>query len=98
MFQRTRSRLVLVAIAGSLVVVGAGCGLDSSSDTEQNAECRHASVGHTTRDSVHNALGDPTMTDHETFRGRPAVSDIWVDGTVGFSFDEETGLLVEKDC
>jgi hypothetical protein len=98
MLQRARSRLVLVAVTGSLVLVGTACGLDSSSDSEQNAECQHALVGHTTRDSVHDALGDPTMTDHETFAGQPVVSDLWVDGSVGFSFDEQSGLLVEKDC
>ncbi len=40
----------------------------------------------------------PTITDHETTNGRRVVSDLWVDGTVGFSFDEGSEVLVEKDC
>jgi hypothetical protein len=93
-----RTRVAFAVMGASVGLLAAGCGFDSSSGATQNRECRDATVGHTNRDAVHAALGDPTITDHETLAGRPVVSDLWVDGTVGFSFDEQTHVLVEKDC
>jgi hypothetical protein len=94
----SRSRIAVVAVASSLAMLVAACGLDDSSAQAQNHECDAATIGQTTRDDVHDALGDPTITDHETTNGRRVVSDLWVDGTVGFSFDEGSEVLVEKDC
>jgi len=93
-----RTRFALAALTVSVALIGAGCGLDSASAQSQDRECRSAIVGQTTRDAIHAALGNPTITDHETLAGRRVVSDLWVDGTVGFSFAEASELLVEKDC
>ena len=98
MLHARRTRVALAALAGSVALFAAGCGFDSSSSQTQNRECRNATIGETSREAVRAALGGPTITDHETIAGRRVVSDLWVDGTVGFSFDEKTNLLVEKDC
>jgi hypothetical protein len=98
MRRTSRTRIAFVAAASSLVLLVSACGFDDSSSEAQDRECDFAALGHTTRDDVHDALGSPTITDHETTAGRRVVSDIWVDGGVGFSFDEETEVLVEKDC
>jgi hypothetical protein len=95
---RHRSAALVVALAGAVAMLGTACGLDSSSSQDQNETCRTATVGKTTRADVQRALGDPTITDHETLHGVRVVSDLWVDGTVGFSFDERDDVLVEKDC
>ena len=95
---RRRAAITVVALASSVALLGAACGLDSSSSEEQEQECRTATVGSTTRADIQRALGDPTITDHETIAGIRVVTDLWVDGTVGFSFDERDDVLVEKDC
>ena len=95
---RRRSAALVVALTGGVALLGTACGLDSSSSEDQNETCRTATVGETTRADIQRALGDPTITDHETLHGVRVVSDLWVDGTVGFSFDERNEVLVEKDC
>ena len=98
MFDPRRARLALVALVGSAALLSAGCGFDESSSQSQDRECEGARVGQTTRAAIQDALGAPTITDHEMLAGQRVVSDLWVDGTVGFSYDEQTLLLVEKDC
>lgn len=98
MFDPRRTKLAFVALVGSAALLTAGCGFDDSSAQSQDRECEGARVGQTTRASIQDALGAPTMTDHEVLGGQRVVSDLWVDGTVGFSYDEQTLLLVEKDC
>jgi hypothetical protein len=95
---RRRPAVLVVAVASAVALFGTACGLDSSSSEEQNDTCRTATIGETTRADVQRALGDPTITDHETLANVRVVTDLWVDGTVGFSFDERNEVLVEKDC
>lgn len=95
---RRRPALVVAALASCVALFGTACGLDSSSSETQNDTCRTATVGETTRADIQHALGDPTITDHESLAGVRVVTDLWVDGTVGFSFDERDDVLVEKDC
>jgi hypothetical protein len=95
---RRRPAAIVVALASAVALLGTACGLDSSSSEEQEDRCRTAVVGSTTRADVQRDLGDPTITDHETVDGIRVVTDLWVDGTVGFSFDERNEVLVEKDC
>ena len=95
---RRRPILIVAALASAVALLGTACGLDSSSSQEQKDTCRTATVGETTRADIQHALGDPTITDHETLAGIRVVTDLWVDGTVGFSFDERDDVLVEKDC
>jgi len=98
MRRTSRTRIAVVAVASSLALLVGACGFDDSSSQAQDRECERATIGQTTRDDVRDALGSPTITDHETTAGREVVSDLWVDGGVGFSFDERTEVLVEKDC
>jgi hypothetical protein len=92
------TRRLVVAVAASFALLGAACSFDSSSASEQQNECRNATIDHVTRSSVHAVLGDPTTTQHETIGGQRRVYDVWLDGRVGFGFDAETEVLVEKDC
>jgi hypothetical protein len=98
MSQSHHTRRFVVAIAAGFALLGAACSFDSSTATEQQNECRNATIDHVTRSSVHAVLGDPTTTQHETIGGQRRVYDVWLDGRVGFGFDAETEVLVEKDC
>jgi hypothetical protein len=92
------TRRFFVAVAATFALIGAACSFDSSTGAEQLNECRNATIDHATRSSVHAALGNPTITKHETIDGQRRVVDVWVTGRVGFGFDAETNVLVEKDC
>jgi len=86
---------VAVALTG---LAATACGFDSSSSAEQRRACRAAEVGHTSRATIHAALGGRTTTQHETILGDRRVVDIYLDGHVGFSFDRATAILRDKDC
>jgi hypothetical protein len=98
MTSTARLRLPIAAAVALIGLTAAACSFDSSSAAEQRDACRRATIGQTTREALHERLGGPTTTRHETVAGIRRVVDIYVDGHVGFAFDRGTARLLEKDC